>query len=288
MDSREDKIKTRLIDWGLSTEYKPFNDEPFPKEWRNRPIQYNVPFSSIIFTEVFIQKYNKFIQKGGKQTEQELKPFVLDYIYVWFKKRGLGHYKLINKIMYILFNKELPNVNETTKQKIIENEFTINYILNYITEILIHFTKFRENGNLNLREYLDNVFIHIIDIWGCITIYVPILIIFYNNYDKLNEEQLEIFKLLKHILITYLYSPRIEPVNINNLVDDLNKLDKLLHLANDINNDTSNYKIKSSSKQISYNKTSKLIFKQSKSKSKTQKIKSFLFISQQLKKTHKN
>ena len=67
--------------------------------------------------------------------------------------------------MYILFSRELKNIDEDDKYKIIENEFTMTYILNYLVQVLIHHTKFRENGKLNLRHYLDNVFIRIVDIY---------------------------------------------------------------------------------------------------------------------------
>jgi hypothetical protein len=266
VDSKTNTTKLRLIDWGLSTEYTPFKDQPFPKTWRNRPLQYNLPFSIIIFTDDFVKKYTEYIEKGRKINEDELRPFLLDYIYYWFKERGLGHYKIINEIMYILFSRELKNIDEDDKYKIIENEFTMTYILNYLVQVLIHNTKFRENGQLNLRHYLDNVFIRIVDIWGFISIYIPVLIIFDQNYDKLNDNQIIIFDLLKDILIKHLYSPRIEPNNIEELLKDLKKIEKLLRLENDSTNVTSK-------KNKGNKKSKKIIFEKSKTKSK---FKSFL------------
>jgi serine/threonine protein kinase len=43
--------KTRLIDWGLTVEYIPFKNHTFPTSWRNRPFQFNVPFSVILFSD---------------------------------------------------------------------------------------------------------------------------------------------------------------------------------------------------------------------------------------------
>lgn len=222
-------VKARLIDWGLSTEYKPFKNEPFPKVWRNRPFQYNVPFSVIIFSDYFVEKYTKYIESGGGIDHDSLRPFVIDYIHFWIKERGAGHYKLMNEIMYILFNKELTTVtNKELKDHLIENDFTLVYITNYIIEILHHFTKFRKDGSLNLRDYLDNVFIKIVDVWGFIITYFPILEFFYDNYDKLSDNQMMIFELLKSMFIFYLYSPRIKPININELITDLKYLNELL------------------------------------------------------------
>jgi hypothetical protein len=217
------KIYTRLIDWGLTTEYIPFKNNPFPQTWRNRPFQFNVPFSVIIFTDYFVEKYTKYINDGNNIDYNNLKPFVIDYIYSWLKKRGQGHYKFINTMMKILFY----DVNED----LIEDDITIPYISNYIIEILINFTKFKEDGSLNLRYYLDNIFIKIVDIWGFITTYFSILEILHKN----NKTHTELFIFIKSIFIKYLYLPRIEPIDINELKNDLNHISYLFENDTNIN-----------------------------------------------------
>ena len=97
VDKSQPEFKPRLIDWGLSTEYIPFVDYPFPQLWRNRPFQFNVPFSVIIFTDSFYEKYTHFIKEGGIPNEEQLKPFVVDYINFWMKENGPGHFKFINE-----------------------------------------------------------------------------------------------------------------------------------------------------------------------------------------------
>ena len=42
----------------------------------------------------------------------------------------------------------------------------------------------RSDGTLNLREYLDNVFIKNIDIWGFINCYYPYIEMLSNNYKR--------------------------------------------------------------------------------------------------------
>ena len=256
------RLQTRLIDWGLSTEYTPFKNEPFPKTWRNRPLQFNSPFSVIIFTDYFVEKYTKYIQNGGTLTKENLKPFVIDYIYFWIKKRGAGHYKFINEIMYILFSNDLKNIDDDVKKQIIENEFTLSYITNYIVEILINFTFFKKDGSLNLRSYLDNVFIKIVDITGFIVTYFSMLEILFNNYANLNVTQQNIFNLLKSIFVNYLYTPRIEPINVDELVNEFQKLNYLfeieINLERQIERNTNN----NLNTHFSH-KSSKLVFKKS-------------------------
>ena len=275
VDEINNNLLTRLIDWGLSTQYIPDKDNDFPKTWRNRPLQFNVPFSVIIFSDAFVQKYTEYILNDGKVDEDSLRPFVIDYIHFWIKERGSGHYRFINQIMGILFSRQLTSVNESDKSILIENDFTMTYITNYIIEILIHFTRFRENGTLNLRIYLDTVFIKIVDIWGFVSTYYPILEIFNENYNNLSEEQEEIFELLKELFIKYLYSPRVEPIHENELISDLQKLSKMFsrESSNFTASGIKNKKKKTIKKKSKQN--SKMRFKKPK-KSKTKKNKLFM------------
>jgi len=262
-------LKARLIDWGLSTKYVANTDQTFPKTWRNRPFQFNVPFSIVIFSDLFFDKYSKYIEEGRKIDYDSLKPFIIEYIYLWLKERGAGHYKYIMQIMFMLFSNELDDIDEKEKEKIIESEFTLPYIYNYIIEVLINFTNFRKDGTLNLRIYLDNVFIKIVDIYGFIISYLPFFEALFDNYSKLNEVEIELFEAFKKIFIKYLFSPRIQPINVNEVTSELKGLNKLLDVTN-INNNNKSTSLKVSSSRIKgvtgqtyllnfrHNKTSKI------------------------------
>ena len=242
--------KTRLIDWGLCVEYEPFKDMAFPRSWKNRPLQFNVPFSVILFTDSFVEKYTTFLENGGLPTKMELEPFIIDYISSWMKERGLGHYKVINEIMFELFSESIKSVKIENKQKIIETQITMKYIINYLIDVLINFTKFGKNVRLNLRDYLDNVFIKIVDIWGFISIYLPFIEILFNNYSRLTLQDIAIFNKLQYIFVEYLYNPRHESINVNSLYLELKDLEKLFLIK-------LNGKIKKSNKKTKTSKTSR-------------------------------
>lgn len=227
----DDTGKARLIDWGLTVEYKPDTTIEFPKNWRNRPLQFNVPFSVVIFTDSFYEKYTKYLNDGGKVEEEDLRPFIIDYLNFWMKERGAGHYKFINEIMYMLYSHVFTSISEKSRPVMIETEITLPMITNYIIDVLVHYTKFKENGKLNLREYLNEVYINIVDIWGFINVYFPVLEILYNNYFSLREDEMKIFKQLEYIFNEYLYNPRHEPIDINNLLNDLKELGNLIHIV---------------------------------------------------------
>jgi serine/threonine protein kinase len=225
-----DKLKTRLIDWGLSCKYIPFKNNTFPSTWRNRPLQYNVPFSVILFSDTFIQKYTKYLKDGGEVKEVLLKSFVLDYVNFWMHERGAGHYKFINEVMFMLFANNLTTIAENDKPQVIETQYTMEIIVDYIVDVLIHFTKFKPDDSLDLRHYLDNVFIEIVDIYGFIISYVPIIEILSNSYNSLSKIEMKIFNQLQFIFVEYLYNPRHEPIDMDTLYSDFKIFSDLLHI----------------------------------------------------------
>jgi serine/threonine protein kinase len=249
-----ENMKVRLIDWSLTVEYIPFKNNKFPNNWKNRPLQFNVPFSIILFTDLFFDSYSKFLDKNGPSSSKKhelLFEFIKNYLYLWMKERGQGHYKYINKIMYMLFkydetlideyanNQNLKHDNnDNNLKKFIETNYTLPCIINYLVEILIHYTKFKKNGSLNLRYYLDNIFIHIIDVWGFIISYLPLYELLFENYDKLTETQMLIFTKLKYIFLKYLYEPHVELINLTNLENYLKELNSLIKRADTKNNNT--------------------------------------------------
>ena len=94
----------------------------------------------------------------------------------------------------------------------------------------MNFTSFRSDGTLNLREYLDNIFIKIVDVFGFTVSYFPLYELLFENYNVLNENQMLLFDNLKKIFLEYLYNPRIQPINIDNLVNNLKNINKIIGL----------------------------------------------------------
>jgi hypothetical protein len=270
------KKQPRLIDWGLSTEYHPFKGTGFseiPRTWYDRPLQYNTPFSVILFTDMFVSMYSEFLKKNGRASEDKLKEFLRNYIREWKKDRGLGHYELITHIVAILFSREINNdvmVNFNKSSSIKDSEesgeiveegttkkegkkrellhivkmnvnhiFTTNIIINYLYEILVEFDKrnalsggresetdYEETTKSMLINYLDNLFVEIVDVWGFITTYYPLLEYCYDHSQQLSSKMMELFDKLKFIFKEYLYKPRVASIDISDMVNNLKDLDQ--------------------------------------------------------------
>ena len=215
-------LYTRLIDWGLSCEYK--NSNSIPKQLTRRPFQYNVPYSIILFNKEFITKYTKYIKKHTNISYFHIREFVINFILIWMNIRGPGHLKVINIQMKKLFINQLPVLDIKNKEIFIEYKFTYHYIIEYITKILEKYTK---NNKIYLKDYFDEVFIKNIDIWGFTMIYMPFISYLYDKYNNLNSYEKKLYNQLKYIFIKFLFETPCEPINTKELSKELKKLNNL-------------------------------------------------------------
>jgi len=219
------KLYTRLIDWGLSTEYDKTKEKDIPKALSNRPFQYNLPFSVVLFNKRLHELYEGFLDETPNPDYSLLHGFATEYIILWLKERGTGHFKVIDEIVNYMFDKDVQqggSDNEDDEYMNIKKyQRTYNYISSYLTKILRKYTK---NGRLDLLEYFNNVFIKNVDIWGFVMAYLPILEDLYFNYNKLNEHELKAFKKIKEIIIGFLFDTATEPIDVDDLTEELREL----------------------------------------------------------------
>ena len=258
--SKNSGLKARIIDWGLSTQYSPFENRPLPRVWKNRPLQFNVPFSIILFTNTFSKKYRSFIDLGGDyEDEYKLGEFVEDYIKEWMKLRGEGHYRFINEIMFILYSNNLKGVEESEKSYIIETRYTMPYMVNYLTKILLKYTKFKEYEHVfDLNDYLDNVFIQNVDVWGFVNVYFPVLELLHNNYHMSTRNEKEAFNILKRLFTKYLYSTEDRPIDKNGLLDELDEFGRVINAKSVIQSRTEEGPTNGGNNNTRKNKTKKV------------------------------
>jgi len=181
----------RLIDWGLSMYVTTASGASIPSVLRNKPLQYNLPFSIILFNSTFKTMYSAFLKTTNHLDNNSISVFLKGYIGKWNKKRGKGHIETITSIWR----------NVTGKQNIQDS-----IIIPYLSTILLEYTR---NGQFDSIEYFKNVFLKLIDLWGFIICYSAFLETSYKN-EKINN-----------VIINYLYTKPTEPINIDDLVYDL-------------------------------------------------------------------
>ena len=198
-----------IIDWGLSVVY---TTNEIPERLKGRTIQYNAPFTSILFNPIFDIMYSTFLKENKVQTYDITYEFVKRYIQKWINTRGDGHYSIIQQIISSLFaNEELPYK-------------AIDFIANYLTVVIMKYTI---NGRIDLLKYYNEVYVHIVDICGFLTIYLNMLESLAFNYRRLTSNEIILFDKLKEIVIKYIYEPLITPINIKQLVLELKSLNPI-------------------------------------------------------------
>jgi hypothetical protein len=169
-----------------------------------------------------------------------LEDFVIKYIYYWVEARGIGHLDYLNKMMTQALSKSRTNeINSDSLHTI-----TIPYISNYLTKIIqksIKTKTYNNNINVLIREYLDNVFIHNIDLWGFCTIYYPIFEIYYENYINLTLDEKKTLNSIKTLFVYLFTTPGKLSINkIIKILSTLNKHNKSINKRKIINKSIKN------------------------------------------------
>jgi hypothetical protein len=224
MKVTHEKLYSRLIDWGLSFQHT--IEKGVPKQIYRRPFQYNVPFSSVLFNKNFIELYSEFLSLYPNPDYYQIREFAVNYIFIWNNIRGPGHLSAINDIVKKLTIKDLPAIkNDKIKDHFVEYDFTYYYIVEYLSKIL---EKYTNNGNLDLMKYFNEIFLKNIDIWGFVMVYISIYEYLYENYDNLNEAEMQFITKLKYIIIHFLYESPIDPIDATSLVEELTNLNQII------------------------------------------------------------
>ena len=206
----------RLIDWGLSCKYE--GDGKVPVVLDRRPFQYNIPFSNILFSDIFASLYKQFLTEKKAPSHLETREFVIDFVFFWVNERGPGHLKAINNVIKLFFKDNMGAIDEEFKDQLLEFNYTFHFIFEYITKILIKFTR---NGQFDKLSYLK-VFLKNVDIWGFVISYIPIVEVI-DGLGKIGPIEMEIIKKIKDALVL-IYESSDEEIDINKLTTILESL----------------------------------------------------------------
>ena len=203
----------KIIDWGMSTILK--NRNNIPDVIKYRGIQFNLPFSSIIFDPNFKIIYESVLKTYRKQDN---KLVIKNFIIYMFKNYyfNSGHTLYIINYLFPLIYKSNNNIDKFDIE-ILENNKGFQFIIKYLENILLKYTDF-ENFKFQEKEYYFNIFSHNCDLWGFLTIYLDILLVFKKH--KFNKKP--IIELIKNFLYNEKYA--ISTINKENLLTEMLKI----------------------------------------------------------------
>lgn len=233
IDTKED---VRIIDWGISGISTRKN--VIPKEIINRPLQFNMPFSSLIIGEEFVFNYELFLKKIKSKelsfTETNISTFVINE-YLIKLARYYGYYDDNMIIFKLLFSSVINKdtyLSEQKKDSLLEYGYYLSFFSIYITKILMRYTK---NYKLDLKKYVEECYIYNSNIWGLLTIYYNIFFI-YNRPDQdvftINDNTLTTYvNNLRDLLVENLFKNGEYKINVKKVIKEIYKLNKILKHA---------------------------------------------------------
>lgn len=200
-------IELKIIDWGLSVFNKDANT--VPDGFKNRAYQYNGPFSLPIFSKTALNIIN-----DGIKLNKDIKYITSSLLHSIISQGS--HYPYMSNIL-----------NKYYKNKTIYYNAVINNIItNYIENIL---KKYIINNKFEYDKYFSEVFSVNMDVWGFISIYFDFIVLCLNK--NISIETHPILKKISDIIDKYCFSGKYaaEPIPINELINDLQDVNKILN-----------------------------------------------------------
>jgi len=205
-----DDHQLRLIDWGLSVISK---NNKIPSGSTMRPIQYNLPFSTVLFNKKIINEINNDLKKihfdvnYKEAIKPELSAIIHKIVVKHFKNSDRGHIGFVSDNIKKLFN--------ITGEK---DFFIHNLLTNYLTEAVINFINPKKR-TFDDTKYFNDVCMKNCDVWGLITVYNDIV----NQADMLGAGRSGKVKQLRLLVMRYLYSPEFagKPIDVDILIKEL-------------------------------------------------------------------
>jgi len=218
---------SRIIDWGLASIQK---GNKIPSIITDRVIQFNLPYSNILFNNYFKKWYPNVLKmnniyKNSPFIMEQLELVAINWFELWKQIGGEGHITYINNFIILpIF------ANYDVRLKKNENLILL-FFSKYIAKILYEFTNFDASMPIfKDEEYYNNVYKYNCDVWGFIMSYSPLIRNNYFRNEVKNSLSLKYYiKNVSNLLLKYCfnsyYSAR--KININELVNDLENIKTL-------------------------------------------------------------
>ena len=194
-------IKTRVIDWGLAINYMKENKNTAPKYIYNGPIQYNTPFSTILFNS----SLNFYIKQAlynitKKHSDKKLVMQTLaSKIYTYsLNSIGQGHNEFILQILNKIYTPYFSSKKHPEIYTLGENT-----IIEYLAAILEKYID--SSNNFNDGKYFHEVYCKNADTWGFIMSYLDI-IDFKKNHLLRNTLEQAVSQILKEYCFSTNYA----------------------------------------------------------------------------------
>jgi serine/threonine protein kinase len=225
----------KVIDWGLAGKVP---SKGIANAAKDRPFQFNAPFSNILFNKRIIDNAVK-MHSGGRDlviTDAQM-PLIATTIVNTMLSFWEGHAKYIAQDINRFIT---PFAMSTSKGEIAAlssdakcTTEVVTLIVNYITPILkkywhegVYGLYSGFQGSFNADKYFQEVYRYNCDVWGVIVCYQDFL----NRISSYTlHRQSEILKVMSNILFKYCFSPTYaaERIPVESVMRDMRALGRL-------------------------------------------------------------
>jgi hypothetical protein len=205
-----------IIDFGM-LDFKDKNNSVPKKLLSTSGIQYNSPFSKLLFNEFILTRLNYSL----KNTITNKKDFTIPTIFKIFKNIyhefiynfSEGHEKYLGD--YVL-NKIYKIKNKKPKQI---KTILIQLICNYCSHVILNYFDF-DKGDFNKEKYFESIFSKNVDIYGILSCYLHYILSPHRNYS--NNFKSNIIDIIYEYIFNSKYAVTVIP--ILQIIDKLNKI----------------------------------------------------------------
>ena len=218
--------KARLIDWGVSEGTS--EKTPIPARLNNLPLCINNPFSTLLFSDIFVKQVTFYINNNKlfhlypetKEGRRALMRKIAGYIFTQSQTLyGLGHFESLVEIIKIIeVNKISPKLNAE------------NIVIEYLTEVLDKYVD--PEGTLQLQKYFTEVLSKNIDVWGFIYAYFELIfnLVFLEKTEIIHQRIYKLTTPLLKLVNKYYFSNAYaaKPISIPILVTELYELNRII------------------------------------------------------------
>ncbi len=238
----------RLIDWGLVCRF-PASAKELPHAWRNRPFQFNTPFSVILFSDMFRRDYHQWLLRHAPNhapaaaaaltstTDAEgeaadgLDRFLWEFIVAYMEMRGPGHYYAINRWMDMLYQQEPSHVGGSfpDNMPLLERHITLPILCDYLKPIVRQFTRHQQFQHM---AFAHDLFARQTDLWGLCSAYLPMLTAFVPHLSSMNPEERRLYQKVRALHL-HLFQNSTTPLSSDHILAQLRAIQQdLVRLPN--------------------------------------------------------
>ena len=177
---------------------------------------------------------------------RNIKPIAIKLIYESINVLSKGHLSMLFYMHSKLYDEEIESTSVTdfaNKKDIIEYNFKINNMAEYLSAAIIEFTD-PITLTFDKERYFNEVYSHNVDVWGFLTIYFTFYEYIqskFNNISITHYTKNKFLYLIRSIFEQYLFNHELalKPINVNNLILNLKQLNNIL--LNDKTSTVSNH-----------------------------------------------